>query len=152
MKLSTKGRYGLRALIDLARYSETEPVSISSIAERQNLSEGYLEQLMSRLKKAGLIRSIRGAGGGYVLAKEAGEISVGDVLRALEGNLDPVECAGFSEDEECAASGGCVTKYVWKRINESINKTVDEIMIDTLVEESKKLTASDTEKPKACNN
>lgn len=152
MKLSTKGRYGLRALIDLARYSETEPVSIGSIAERQNLSERYLEQLMSRLKKAGLVRSIRGAGGGYVLAKDAGEISVGDVLRALEGNLNPVECAGFSEDEECAASGGCVTKYVWKRINESINKTVDEIMIDALVEESKKLSGSDLEKSKACNN
>ena len=83
MKLSTKGRYGLRALIDLARYSELEPVSISCIAERQNLSERYLEQLMSLLKKAGLVQSIRGAGGGYVLAKDAGEISVGDVLRAL---------------------------------------------------------------------
>ena len=91
MKLSTKGRYGLRALIDLARYSEMEPVSISCIAERQNLSERYLEQLMSLLKKAGLIKSIRGAGGGYVLAKDAGEISVGDVLRALEGSLEPVE-------------------------------------------------------------
>ena len=78
MKLSTKGRYGLRALIDLAQYSEEEPVSISCIAERQNLSERYLEQLMSLLKKAGLIKSIRGAGGGYVLAKDAGEISVGD--------------------------------------------------------------------------
>ena len=91
MKLSTKGRYGLRALIDLARYSELEPVSISCIAERQNLSERYLEQLMSLLKKAGLVQSIRGAGGGYVLAKDAGEISVGDVLRALEGSLEPVE-------------------------------------------------------------
>lgn len=152
MKLSTKGRYGLRALIDLAQYSEVEPVSISSIAERQNLSERYLEQLMSLLKKNGLIKSIRGAGGGYVLARNPQEISVGDVLRALEGNLEPVECTGYSQDEECAASGGCVTKYVWKRINESINRTVDEIKLDTLVEESKQLTASETEKPKACNN
>lgn len=152
MKLSTKGRYGLRALIDLAQYSEVAPVSIGSIAERQNLSERYLEQLMSLLKKAGLIQSIRGAGGGYVLAKNPADISVGDVLRALEGSLEPVECSGYSENEECAASGGCVTKYVWKRINESINQTVNEIKLDTLVEESKQLGARDTEKPKSCSN
>lgn len=95
MKLSTKGRYGLRALIDLAQYSAEAPVSITSISARQDLSERYLEQLMSMLKKAGLVRSVRGAGGGYVLAKDMAEISVGDVLRALEGSLEPVECAGL---------------------------------------------------------
>lgn len=152
MKLSTKGRYGLRALIDLAQYSEKEPVSIGCIAQRQNLSERYLEQLMSLLKKAGLVKSIRGAGGGYVLAKDAGEISVGDVLRALEGSLEPVDCSGYGSGEECSASGGCVTKYVWKRINESINQTVDEIKLDTLVEESKQLSVCGKEKPKSCNN
>ena len=83
MKLSTKGRYGLRALIDLAQYSEVEPVSISSISARQGISERYLEQLMALLKKAELVKSIRGAGGGYVLAREKKDISVGDVLRAL---------------------------------------------------------------------
>ena len=87
MKLSTKGRYGLRALIDLAQYSKDAPVSIMSISSRQELSERYLEQLMSMLKKAGLMKSIRGAAGGYILAKPADEISVGDVLRALEGSL-----------------------------------------------------------------
>lgn len=137
MKISTKGRYGLRALIDLAQYSEIEPVSISSIAARQAISEGYLEQLMSLLKKAGLIKSIRGAGGGYVLAKDVSEISVGDVLRALEGSLQPVECAAFSSEDSCEAAGGCVTKYVWQRINESINQTVNEISLKQLVEESK---------------
>lgn len=94
MKLSTKGRYGLRAMIDIAVYSEKEPVPICKIAERQSLSERYLEQLMSLLRKNGLIRSVRGAGGGYVLAKDASEISVGDVLRALEGSLEPVDCDG----------------------------------------------------------
>lgn len=137
MKISTKGRYGLRALIDLAQYSEIEPVSISSIATRQAISEGYLEQLMSLLKKAGLIKSIRGAGGGYVLAKDINEISVGDVLRALEGSLQPVECSAFSQEDSCEASGVCVTKYVWQRINESINQTVNEISLKQLVEESK---------------
>lgn len=89
---------------------------------------------MTLLKKAGLIKSIRGAGGGYVLAREMSEISVGDVLRALEGNLESVECAGFREEDSCEAAGGCVTKYVWQRINESINKTVNEISLKQLVE------------------
>lgn len=136
MKLSTKGRYGLRAMIDMARYSEKEPVSISSIAARQGISEGYLEQIVSLLKKAGLVASIRGAGGGYVLAKEMKEISAGDILRALEGSLEPVRCAAFYSEEGCMASEGCVTKYVWQRINESINRTVDEIKLDELVRES----------------
>ena len=140
MKLSTKGRYGLRALIDLAQYSEDTPVSIMSISSRQELSERYLEQLMSMLKKAGLVESIRGAGGGYVLAKDMKEISVGDVLRALEGNLEPVECPGLDPDGGCKSADSCVSKYVWKRINESISRTVDEIMLDQLVEESRKKT------------
>lgn len=152
MKISTKGRYGLRALIDLAQYSEIEPVSINSIAARQGISERYLEQLMTLMKKAGLIKSIRGAGGGYVLAKEMGEISVGDVLRALEGNLQPVECAAFSQEDSCEASGGCVTKYVWQKINESINRTVDEINLKQLVEESKAVQNKATSAQMKCNN
>lgn len=139
MKLSTKGRYGLRAMIDLARYSEEEPVSISNIAARQGISERYLEQLVALLKKAGLVKSIRGASGGYVLAKSAGEISVGDVLRSLEGSLEPVKCAAFYSDNGCMSAGGCVTKYVWQKINDSINETVDHMMLDELVRESKKL-------------
>ena len=142
----------MRALIDLAQYSEIEPVSISSIANRQAISEGYLEQLMSLLKKAGLIKSIRGAGGGYVLAKDVAEISVGDVLRALEGSLQPVECAAFSEDDSCEAAGGCVTKYVWQRINESINQTVNEISLKQLVEESKTVQNKAPSGQMKCNN
>ena len=138
MKLSTKGRYGLRAMIDLARYSEEEPVSISSIAARQDISERYLEQLVGLLKKAGLVRSIRGATGGYVLAKSTGEISVGDVLRALEGDITPVECAGIGSSQQCTSSSQCVSKIVWKRINDSINETVDSINIGELVRESKR--------------
>ena len=140
MKLSTKGRYGLRAMIDLAQHSGDAPVSIISISERQDISERYLEQLVALLKKAGLVRSIRGAGGGYVLAKDMKEISVGDVLRALEGNLEPVECPGLDPDGGCNSADSCESKYVWKRINESISRTVDEIMLDQLVEESRKKT------------
>ncbi len=110
MKLSTKGRYGLRAMIDMARYSTGEPVSIGSVALRQGISEGYLEQLVSLLKKAGLVQSIRGAGGGYVLAKNAEDISVGDILRALEACAvrrvlfrRRVQCGGRMRDEICLA-------------------------------------------------
>lgn len=138
MKLSTKGRYGLRALIDLAQYSEKEAVPISSIAQRQNISESYLEQLFARLKKAGLVMSIRGAQGGYRLAKPSDTISVGDVLRALEGDLRAVECAALSQ-EGCQGKEQCVARYVWEKINDSIAKTVDEMMLDQLVEESRKV-------------
>lgn len=136
MKLSTKGRYGLRAMIDLTVHSEKEPVSISNIAARQHISESYLEQLLAKLKRAGLVTSIRGAGGGYVPGRRAEEISVGDVLRALEGSLNLVDCPGLSEENGCGGADVCVTKYVWKRVNDSINRTVDEIKISDLVRES----------------
>ncbi len=136
MKLSTKGRYGLRALIDLAVY-EDDAVSIQSIAERQGISESYLEQLMRLLKKAGLVTSVRGAGGGYRLAKPAAEISVGDILRALEGNLEAVNCTAFQEETACQGADCCVTKYVWKKINDAITDTVDGIFLDELVSDSR---------------
>lgn len=151
MKLSTKGRYGLRAMIDLARYSEKEPVSISSIAMRQDISERYLEQLVGLLKKAGLVRSIRGATGGYVLTRSAGEISVGDVLRALEGSLEPVRCAAFYSEEGCMASDGCVTKYVWQKINDSINEAVNKMMLDELVRESRIMNPNGGSENPKCN-
>lgn len=152
MKLSTKGRYGLRAMIDLARYSEHEPVSISSIATRQDISERYLEQIFGLLRKAGLLKSIRGASGGYVLAKEMSEISVGDVLRALEGDIEPVKCMAFLGEGGCSASGECVTKYVWQKINESINQTVDNMKLSELVNESKSLNPYGEHKNSNCGN
>ena len=151
MKLSTKGRYGLRALIDLAQYSGGGPVSTASISARQDISERYLEQLMSLLKKAGLVKSVRGAGGGYILAADTKDISAGDVLRALEGSLEPVDCAGLEPDGECGAADSCVAKYVWQRINESINRTVDEISLEQLVEASRKKCGSHPDAEKAAD-
>lgn len=138
MKLSTKGRYGLRALIDLALYSEAEAVSIQSIAARQHISDSYLEQLVRKLKKQGLVTSVRGAQGGYKLARPAEEISVGDVLRALEGSIEAVAC-GAESNEKCQGEDLCVTRYVWQRINRSIQETVDSIKLSQLVEESRVL-------------
>ena len=132
MKLSTKGRYGLRALIDLALYSENETVSIASISARQNISESYLEQLIAKLKRAGLVESIRGAAGGYRLARSAEEISVGDILRALEGNLTPIECPALEAESECVKESSCVTKVVWKRIDDALKDAVDNISLQEL--------------------
>lgn len=139
MKLTTKGRYGLRAVIDLAVYAKDEPVSLAAVAERQNISISYLEQLIAKLKKAEIVQSTRGAQGGYTLAKAPEEISVGAVLRALEGNLNPVDCVETNGDAACAASDFCVTKYVWKRISDSINDTVDAIFLSELIAESDKV-------------
>ena len=136
MKLSTKGRYGLRAVLDLAINSTEEAVALSSIAERQNISISYLEQLIAKLRKAEIVKSTRGAKGGYVLARPAEEISVGEILRCLEGDLSPVDCAEIMGGEStCSASDICVTKFVWKRINDSINEAVDNLMLSELVME-----------------
>lgn len=140
MKLSTKGRYGLRAVLDLALHCDTEAVTLGSIAERQDISVSYLEQLIAKLKKAGIVDSIRGAQGGYMLAKPMTDISVGDILRALEGDLNPVDCAEVTGKERvCAESDSCVTKYVWKRISDSINNAVDTLFLSELVEESRQM-------------
>ena len=155
MKLTTRGRYGLRAVLDLAVNTENEAVSLSEIAERQGISMNYLEQLIAKLKKSGIVQGIRGAQGGYVLAMPPEEISVGDILRALEGDLIPVDCAELnSGDTPCINSDTCVTKYVWKRISDSINEAVDGIMLSELVDESRKIQAdsngNDTKAKYAC--
>lgn len=123
-------------MIDLADYSEEMPQSIACIAARQSISDSYLEQLMAKLKKAGLITSIRGAQGGYVLAKPSKEISVGDILRALE-DLSPVNCVGLKGEQACGGSDTCVTRNVWKRIDDSIQHAVDSIFLNELVEDNR---------------
>ena len=135
MKLSTRAKYGLKALIDLGLYSEKEAVSLQSIAGRQNISVSYLEQLMALLKKAGLVKSVRGAAGGYFLGRPAEEISVGDILRVLEGGT----CPGTEGDGGCQGSDLCVAKLVWKRINDSITDAVDTLMLSELIEESRRI-------------
>ncbi|NLC20206.1 MAG: Rrf2 family transcriptional regulator [Clostridiales bacterium] len=157
MKLSTKGRYGLRAVIDLAMHDHEDAVALSQIAERQGISMNYLEQLIARLKKAGIVNGIRGAQGGYKLAVAADKISVGDILRALEGDLSPVDCSEVIATESttgCSNADTCVAKYVWKRITDSINEAVDGIMLSELVDESRKIQAdsngNDTKAKYAC--
>ena len=139
MKLSTRAKYGLKALIDLGLYSEKEAVSIQSIAGRQNISVSYLEQLMAMLKKAGIVTSSRGASGGYRLGRPAQEISVGDILRVLEGGLEAAVCPGNEDEGSCQGADLCVARYVWKRINDSINAAADSMTLHELIEESRKV-------------
>ena len=133
MKISTKGRYALRLMIDLAERSDGTPVSLKEVAKRQNISENYLEQIISVLNRAGFVRSIRGAQGGYLLKKEPKDYTVGMILRLTEGSLAPVACI---EDDEviCERQNACVTIMVWKRINDAISGVVDSITLQDLVD------------------
>lgn len=136
MKMSTKGRYGLRAAVDIAANSKDGCVSLKSVAARQNISESYLEQLVCSLKKAGIVKSTRGAQGGYVLGREAADITVGEILRALEGPLYIVDCN--AEKNNCGeACDKCVTKSVWEKMSESVNEIADAITLEMLVQNSK---------------
>lgn len=135
LKLSTKGRYGLRAMIDLAINSKEQKVSIKSISERQEISENYLERIIAVLKKEGYVTSSRGSQGGYSLTKEPKVISVGDILRALEGDLNPVDCSLTNDEKTCNEAEFCVTKFVWKRISDSINDVVNNITLQDMVDE-----------------
>lgn len=133
MKLSTKGRYGLRALLDLAVYAGNGHQPLNAIAERQNMSVSYLEHLFSLLKKAGFVRSVKGAQGGYMLGRPADRMRVGDVLRALEGELSLVDDEPVEHSGEDALSR-CIRQMVWNEVDERINRLVDGITLDELVE------------------
>ena len=137
MIISTKGRYGVRAMFVLAKqYHLKEPTSIKYIATEQAISEQYLEQLFSKLKKAELIHSIRGQKGGYTLTKSPDSISVGDIVRALEGPLAPSECVvdnyDYCENIEC-----CTTRSMWKKIYDGFNQVVDSVSLGDMLEEYK---------------
>ncbi len=131
MKISTKGRYALRLMLDLAVNYTGEYISIKNIAARQDISEKYLEQIITQLNRAGYVKSVRGAQGGYMLAKSPSEYTVGMILRQMEGSLAPVSCA---EDEEvCDKTSRCVTQEVWSRIQKAVEDVVDNITLADLV-------------------
>jgi len=136
MKISTKGRYGLKAMVDLALYSTDEnTVTLRSISERQSISERYLEQIFSSLKKSDLVKSIKGPQGGYMLGRQAKNISVGSILRALEGDIHIVS----TEEEINCKIDKCIKDNLWNKINGSIDKIVDSITLEDLVMEYSKI-------------
>lgn len=132
MILSTKGRYGLKMMLELALSYGSGTMSLKDIAKKQQLSETYLEQLIAYLRKAGLVISIRGAQGGYELARSPAEITVGEIIRTLEGPLAPSECV-MDEEPECSQAEYCVTRIIWEKIRDSINNVIDSINLQDMV-------------------
>ncbi|MCL2753153.1 MAG: Rrf2 family transcriptional regulator [Defluviitaleaceae bacterium] len=138
MKISTRGRYGLKVVVDIAQHirPELRCISLKSSAERLGISENYLEQIVAPLKKADVLRSVRGAGGGYYLARPADALTVGEILRILEGNLAPTDCA-TGNDDSCGESdcGSCPSKSVWRAIFENVNQVVDSVTVADLIKD-----------------
>ena len=137
MKISTKGRYAVRVMLDLALHDTGEYTKVKDIAARQEISEKYLEQIIAILNRAGYVKSIRGAQGGYRIARDPQEYTVGMILRLTEGSLAPVACL---EDraQECAREDTCDTLGIWQELYDAINRVVDHITIADLVERHRK--------------
>lgn len=133
LKLSTRGRYGIHAMYDLAKHYGDGPQSIKLIAERQGIPEAYLEQLIAILRKEKLVISNRGAQGGYRLSREPKDMTVGDVLRALEGGLNLVDC--LLEEDSCGKTCACPSRVVWMKIRDGLNSIVDGITLQDMIDE-----------------
>ncbi|MCM8767982.1 MAG: Rrf2 family transcriptional regulator [Candidatus Omnitrophica bacterium] len=132
MKLSTKTRYGLRALIDLGVHYKGRPILVKDIAKRQDLSEKYLEHIMLILKGGRILRSIKGGKGGYMFLKDPSEITVREIVEILEGNISPVECV--DKKEICDRSDNCVARDLWSMLKERINEFLEGITLKELID------------------
>lgn len=143
MKISTKGRYALKLMLDLALHSNGECVPVKEISERQGISEKYLEQIVNVLNKAGFVRSVRGAQGGYIMTKDPKDYTVGKIIRLLEGNLAPVSCIEDAENK-CERAASCVTVEIWEKINEAVSNVIDNITLADLVNRTYEKLGSDS--------
>jgi Rrf2 family cysteine metabolism transcriptional repressor len=138
VRLSTKGRYGVRAMFVLAQHFGQGPLPLKQIAEEQNLSEAYLEQLLAELRKANLLESVRGAQGGYLLAREPENITVGDIIRVMEGPIGPAQCVTGDEDA-CSQAERCVTHLIWTRIRDCLNEELDSISLLDMLNDAEQI-------------
>lgn len=136
MRLSTRGHYGLKAMFDLAQHYGNEPVPLKTVAERQNISENYLEQLIATLRKTGLVKSVRGSQGGYILARDPERITVGDIIRVMEGPIAPVDCVSEIEPAECDQADYCITRSVWARVRDSLAELMDSISLADMLRDA----------------
>ncbi|HEY6007243.1 MAG TPA: Rrf2 family transcriptional regulator [Geobacteraceae bacterium] len=136
MRLSTRAQYAVRAMVDLALFSDGRPVNLKEIAQREEIPLNYLEQLFFRLKKGNIVTSVRGPGGGYVLAREGSEIKVGEIVTAVEEPLNPVNCLDAGA-EPCPRLSRCVTHTVWKNLGERIRGFLDSIDLEELTREAR---------------
>ena len=133
MMISTKGRYALRIMVDVAQHDGEMPVSVREIAQRQDISGKYMEQIISVLTRSGLLRSIRGAQGGYQLAKSPDSYTLGEILRLTEGSLAPILCAE-QESADCARSEDCALRPVWQGLYRTVCAYLDGITLQTLLD------------------
>jgi len=138
MKLSTKGKYGVRAVFEIARHYGNGPISIKEIAERQGISFSYLEQILHKLGKAGLIDSVRGPAGGYLLARQPSELTIGDIVRVLEGPIALSHCLEPGESADCYQADDCVARMVWAKVGAKIEEALDSISFDDLLQRNQK--------------
>ena len=134
MRITSRCEYGLRAMIYLARRADETPAPLAEIAAGEALPTAFLERILARLRDGGLVATTRGASGGYRLAREAGRISVGDIVTAIEGPLSLVGC--LPDDEGCARAKGCASKRVWRRLDDAITGALDDISLDELATEA----------------
>lgn len=141
MKLSTRGRYGIHAMYDLACHFNEGPQPIKAIAERQSVPEAYLEQLFAALRREKLVNSVRGAQGGYTLSRRPDEVTVGDVLRTLEGGLNLVDC--LLEEDACGKTCACPSRVVWMKIRDGLNAVVDGITLQDMMDDYRCLQAQE---------
>ncbi len=140
MKVSTKGDYGVRALIELAHhFGETRPTQSGEIAARQSIPESYLEQLLTTLRRAGFIRSVRGPQGGHALIRDPFELRVSEVIVALEGSILPIDC--LDEASPCSKGGGCAQRDMWQDVRSAILGVLDNTTIGDLAERDRALTS-----------
>ena len=137
MRLSTVGRYALRAMVDLALHANQGPIQLLDIAERQQVSGQYLAQLLRKLVQAGLVESTRGPHGGYNLACNADRIRAGDVLRAVEESLEPVFCVEDDPRVSCPRIDGCPTHWLWVKLGDAINEVLDSVTLGELCQHAK---------------
>ena len=135
MKVSTRTRYGIRAILDLAEYSGKRPLQLRIIAQDQDISIKYLEQLMTILRSAGFVRSVRGAKGGYLLAKAANEIRLADVFKCLEGPMVTADCV--ESEDYCPRAADCVVKNVWAQVEQAILNVLQSVTLQDLVDRAK---------------
>lgn len=142
LKVSTKGRYGLRALIDLAMNRSDRPVLLADIARRQRVSKRYLERLFTQLRSRGIIRSVRGAAGGYLLDKNPAEIKISEIIEALEGPIKPVECV--VNRKACGRLAQCVTHDLWSELGEVVKKALENITLEDLCNRQAALSESES--------
>ncbi len=138
MKLSTKSTYGLRAMVNLALKYDEGAISISDIAKKEDISVSYLEQLLNRLRHKGMLESVRGPNGGYVLAKRPKKITVGDIVRVLEGDTAPVYCVTNQArlKRSCRRSTTCVAKGVWEKLADAIDRVLDSVNLEDLARQA----------------